>query len=116
MPDHTTILEPGCYLDGSRGHYITRDTERKHMHAIDVIAYTYNADTYCPHCVAVAFERTEGPSLFDGAEAILDARATEAGIDRYAEETFDSGDFPKVVFASMVEGDENCGSCHSRLV
>jgi hypothetical protein len=77
----------------------------------DVVAYTYAADIYCEHCIAVRFEREQGPSIFDGAEAILDVRATELGIDRYDESTFDSGDFPKVVFADMLDEDDRCGEC-----
>lgn len=86
------------------------------MHATDIAGYTYNTDMFCEHCIAVGFEREHGPSIFEGAEAILDARATELGIDRYDESSFDSGEFPKVVFVSQLEDDECCGGCHELLI
>lgn len=89
------------------------------LHATDIVGYTYNADEYCEHCTAVLFEREddEAPSIFQGAEAILDYEALRRGIDRHDEATFDSGEFPKVIFASQGESDdERCGSCHDPLV
>lgn len=38
------------------------------------------------------------------------------GIDRMNESSFDSGDFPKVIFASQVEDDEYCGKCDRSLI
>jgi hypothetical protein len=37
-------------------------------------------------------------------------------ITREDERSYDSGDYPKVVFADMVDDDEYCGSCQNRLV
>ena len=87
------------------------------MKAWQVIGYTYKADTYCPSdTVSMAYTDNGhrlGVSAL-GAEHNLDVLAQELGIDRYAEETFDSGDFPKVIFASQVT-DETCGKCHDPL-
>lgn len=89
------------------------------MHSADVVAYTYNADIFCPHCTLDAV-RANGPALYvltepDTARAIteqlLDHHAVQYGIDRYDEDTFDSGDFPKAVFGPQLEDDEHCGRC-----
>jgi hypothetical protein len=92
------------------------------MHSGDIIAYTYRADNYCPDCIipellkraeiAAKADTSEGLWRWD-VEGELDAIARIVGIDRQDENTFDSDDFPKVVFADMVEDeDERCGNCH----
>jgi hypothetical protein len=88
------------------------------MHATDIVGYTYNADTYCPSCTErIADERLLqiAPTVDPGLD-VLGTWARELGIDREDERSYDSGDFPKVVFADMVEDDEYCGSCQNRLV
>jgi hypothetical protein len=37
------------------------------------------------------------------------------GIDINDEHSYDSGDFPKVVFSGSVEGVEHCGECHEEI-
>lgn len=88
------------------------------MNAGSIVGYTFNADTYCEHCIAVMFEREESnaPNIFDGAERILDDEAHRRGIDRHSEETFDSGDFPKVLLASMANDGDICGNCHEEIL
>lgn len=89
-------------------------------HASDIVAYTFNADTYCPDCIIGRVTVNPGdthhsdPRKRDNVEALLDSLARIQGIDRTDERTYDSGDFPKVVFADQVWGneeDEYCGSC-----
>lgn len=75
--------------------------------ATDIVAYTYNADIYCPACILQAMGVLQPNGTTEWA---LDSLALDRGIDRYDERTFDSGDFPKVVFASDLEG-ELCGMC-----
>lgn len=75
------------------------------MNATDVVAYTYQADVWHPSCVVGDYDP------WRGVEAELDAWADRAGIDREDETTFDSDDFPKVVFASDLTGDEMCPGC-----
>lgn len=87
-------------------------------HATDIVGYTYAANNYCEHCTAVMFERedADAPNIFQGAESILNDEAGRRGIDRMDERSYDSGDFPKVIFASQVEDeDERCGQCHESL-
>jgi hypothetical protein len=80
-----------------------REREGKTVHATTVVGYTYAADTYCHDCIVDVI----GP---------LDERAEALGIDTDDERSYDSDDFPKVVFASQVEDAEYCGSCHELLL
>lgn len=91
------------------------------MSPTDIVAYTFNADIYCPTCIIDILPTDDGKP-FDGwaispgadpmsTEENLDEIATAFGIDRYDETTFDSGDFPKVVFESMLDAAEYCGNC-----
>lgn len=85
------------------------------MKAWTIIGYTFDADIYCAGvCVIQALGYT-APS--DGMEptisAELDRIAEERGINREDEHSFDSGDFPKVIFASEEFPDyaTHCGGC-----
>lgn len=97
------------------------------MRSDTIVGYTYNADIYCTDCIVDELQ-TRGdlmdayPAGFD-TEAWLNRCAAIVGIDRFDEGTFDSGDFPKVVFADSAadyefsEGEaERCGRCHEALV
>lgn len=91
----------------------------------DIVGYTYNADNYCDgECVVKAV--TSGPT-YDGwalapgaqpesTEQQLDVIAAAFTIDRTDEHSFDSGDFPKVILADMVEDGERCGGCGGPLL
>ncbi len=87
-----------------------------------VEAYTYNADIVCPDCIIKRFGDDIEPAVVatGNAETVLDLAATARGIDRYDERSFDSGDFPKVVFGNQLNDDpdagcEHCGDCHEPL-
>jgi hypothetical protein len=86
----------------------------------DIVAYVYQADIYCPRCilaqatnpVEVVFAERAGKD----AEAALDLAAQRRGINRSDERSYDSDQFPKVVFE--VCGDEeheHCGECGADL-
>jgi hypothetical protein len=90
--------------------------------ATDIVAYTFQAEQYCPEHIIGALPTGEGEP-FDGwalaegaapmsAEENLNELAAAFGIDRMDEHSFDSGDFPKVVFDSQVEGVEWCAAGH----
>ncbi|MCV7151556.1 hypothetical protein, partial [Mycolicibacterium pyrenivorans] len=50
-------------------------------------------------------------------ETLLDEMASKAGIDRHTERSFDSGDFPKMIFGVHVENtDERCDTCGEPLI
>lgn len=91
---------------------------RYYVKAYSIVGYIYQADIYCPSCILHVLPTGEGEA-FDGwkdvsgtmtAEENLDELAAAFGIDRYNEESFDSGEFPKVVFASD-SPDDYCGRC-----
>jgi hypothetical protein len=88
--------------------------------AWDIVGYTFNAEVYCPEHIIDALPTGEGEA-YDGwklAEGIrmstednLNEIAYAFGIDRHDERSFDSGDFPKVIFSSDVEDAEYCTVC-----
>jgi hypothetical protein len=83
-----------------------------------IVGYTYRADNYCPTCVIQRIVLNGKPVAVDtnaNVENVLDRLADANGIDRYDESSFDSGDFPKVIFSTMVEDDEQCGECGAEL-
>lgn len=99
------------------------------MSSTDIVAYTYRAETYCPNCIID--QLPTGPDeMFDGwavvkpyhvfapmnTEQNLSEIAAAFQIDRFDESSFDSGDFPKVVFDSQIEDTEYCGNCGSELL
>lgn len=88
--------------------------------AWDIVAYTFKADTYCPECIIGQLPTGEdeafdgwglGNGVYLSTEDNLSEIAYAFGIDREDEYSFDSGDFPKVVFSSQIEDDEYCGNC-----
>ena len=82
-------------------------------HATDIVAYTYQTETLCPRCIIPALsgqgESVQPPTR--DAERWLDMMAREYSIDRQDEANFDSFVFPKVVFASQVQGGGHCEMC-----
>ncbi len=94
------------------------------MHATEIVGYTFQADRCHPECLTLPTgvgEAFDGWKLAAGVrmttEANLDEIALAFGIDRYDEHTYDSDEFPKVIFASQVEDDtELCGRCGEPLV
>lgn len=90
------------------------------MKAWTIVGYTFRAENICANCVlhAVAEHRPDAtsPGLFGlEPEHGLDQVAEWLGIEREDERTFDSDDFPKVIFASQVEDDEHCPKCHELI-
>lgn len=87
----------------------------------EIIAYAYRADEYCPRCIVRALPTGEGEA-YDGwalasgvrmtTEENLSEIAAAFGIDRMDERSFDSGDFPKVIFAdSETDSPYHCAVC-----
>jgi len=91
------------------------------MNSYDVVGYDFNADTYCIICIIDELH-ARYPKVLDAVEGtwfdiegFLRRCALTLDIDLHDERTYDSGDFPKVVFADQAE-DEHCGRCHERLM
>lgn len=75
----------------------------------EIAGYTYKAANYGRLCIIKALDAPELMLHGDtDPEESLDIVAEERGIDRYDESTFDSGDFPKVIFGVDVHGIEKC--------
>lgn len=89
---------------------------------IEPTAYLYAGNLLCPGCVLDALPTGEGHA-FDGwkdvstppmsAEANLTELAAAFGINRTDEQSFDSDDFPKVLFDT--NDGEICAGCHTEL-
>lgn len=90
------------------------------MKAWTIVAYTFDAEQVCRDCMrrkaAFACEAAGINSEFVGLEDLLDRWAALEGVDRMDEHTFDSGDFPKVVFASQIEDIEHCDGCGEEIL
>lgn len=91
------------------------------MKSWDIVGYTYCAGNYCPHCIHKAMGNMMSPAIED-CERVLDMIAKNDGIDRYDEASYDSSDFPKVIFADQANeageygGErETCGWCGEEL-
>ena len=81
----------------------------KPAHATDIVGYTYRADLYCPACIITQSNcYPDGGMWIATAEQLLSMRASQLNIDRMDETTFDSGEFPKVVFRDMLTCVEVC--------
>jgi hypothetical protein len=83
----------------------------------DIAAYQYKADTYCGTCVVKELCKDVGAEPPQGSthEEELHVIAENLGIERLYESSFDSDDFPKVVFADQIEEDEHCCKCGEEL-
>ena len=83
--------------------------EPSNIHSVrvdKVVCYVYEADLYHPHCVLEVMGLRQGDS-----EKILSDEAILRGINRGDEESFDSDEFPKVVFEGYLSDEDYCGLC-----
>lgn len=62
----------------------------------DIAGYTFNADIYCPQHVCQAMGKRNMPGKTT--EESLAVYARKMNVSREDERSFDSGDFPKVIF------------------
>lgn len=93
--------------------------------ATDVVAYTYKADVWCPDCIfdvaKLGVFNAGGAMSYGDAygrvEEALGEWASLIGLNRADEYSFDSDDFPKVIFGSQVNDEtwEHCGQCHEHI-
>ena len=90
------------------------------MKAWSIVAYVHTAEIVCRDCMrrraAFACEAAGVNSEFKGVGDLLEAWAKADGISREDEGTYDSDDFPKVVFASDVTDDETCTVCGEEIL
>lgn len=81
----------------------------------EVVAYVFRADIFCPACILSQVNSSSVVGLLEDTEGALDTFAKVRGIDRYDEHTYDSEEFPKVIFSDLVDGSDICGACHSKI-
>ena len=89
------------------------------MSSTSIVGYTYQTENLCTGCTRAFALRLGNFSddLSDSTEALLDRLAGEVGVDRYDERSYDSEQFPKVIFDSQVEdAEERCGRCSEPLI
>lgn len=107
------------------------------MKSFHINAYVFQADIVCCDCIAEWAEKElkeEGFSQ-EGVDRIVRdlPPATDVGFMAFRSESlvskladmwqlnyddecsYDSDDFPKVVFADQIEGKEYCGTCHEEI-
>lgn len=90
------------------------------MKTHEIVGYTFNVENLHPGCLLASLPTGTGqkfdgwapaPSVNATVEESLDELAFAFQIDRKREDTFDSAEFPKVIFAEHVQSDEMCGRC-----
>ena len=87
-----------------------------------IVGYTYDAENLCPRCTIdyMVSDQSEipGNSIEEKLDYIASIGANPRGevINRHDENSFDSGVFPKVIFASQVEENEQCYHCGESLI
>lgn len=91
------------------------------MKSFDIIGYTYKADIYCPGCIIGEMIDDYPEQLsqleigWNNTEDDLAAFAKALGIDWENYHSFDTDDFPKVIFADQDE-DDYCCKCNTKLI
>jgi hypothetical protein len=79
------------------------------VNSSDIVGYTYRTENYTPAGVVEALiaSRDASPAARDmGVEEVLDQIAEANAIDRHDESSFDTEEFPKVIFLDQVGEDE----------
>jgi len=85
----------------------------------DIAGYQFDSQLFHGNCLisGMVLARELSPAALDmDNEAVLDQHAGANGIDRSDENTFDSSEFPKVIFDSQVTADDVCGHCGDYLI
>lgn len=79
-----------------------------------IVGYTYQAEHLCPRCAAEAV----GWNGYDGnPHTHIDKAGGAQGFTVDDERSFDSGDWPKVIFEVQIEdADEQCSACGELLL
>lgn len=79
------------------------------MSSTDIVGYTYAVEIRCPGCTATAV----GWSGDGDPDDYIEQQGRDKGFVR--EDTYDSSDWPKVIFESQADSDETCASCGGLL-
>ena len=90
----------------------------------DIAGYTFGTENFCPRCIILALPTHpggafDGWALAPGVRVTTEDNLTEIAhafnINRNDERTYDSAEFPKVIFDDSVQDDERCATCHELL-
>ena len=82
-----------------------------------IAAYTFQADIFCSECIVGEITDVHGEDVnpcvrdHEDVEGVLDCIAREMSINRMDESSFDSDDFPKVIFSEDVSIGDICSGC-----
>ncbi len=90
------------------------------MNVDTIVGYSFKAETFCTEHIKLEVHRrlVKPLGIYDNEtnkldpELYLDAIASKLGIDRMEESSFDSDDFPKIIFHSD-EWDGDCEGCNA---
>ena len=90
------------------------------MRSDTIVGYTFAAAQFCPEHIVAQLTTNPGDTGHAGAaignpEAHLDLLARLAGVNRHDEDTFDTGEFPKVIFYDQTTPDDTCDAGHPLL-
>ena len=80
-----------------------------------IAGYIYKADIYCPTCAMETYAKAHNTLIVDPPESFFDQQANLAGVDREEETSFDSDEFPKMVFTWDASNQDTCGKCGKSL-
>lgn len=90
------------------------------VNATDIVGYAYGADIACPSCMrtnaALYAEQHGQTSAGMSLPELLAFWADREGINPEDESSYDSEDFPKVIFASQAGDEDSCGECGESLI
>lgn len=91
--------------------------------SFDIVGYTFNGNNYCPEdmklialTVLVGDNQSIAPETTT--EDVLKEWSTRLGIDPTNEHSYDSSQFPKVIFRDQLDDEEIsdvCGTCQNPL-
>lgn len=89
------------------------------MNACTIVGYTYRGAEWHQECMirTLVDLRELSPAAIDmKPEDVLNQHAAACAIDREDESSFDSDDFPKVIFADDVEPLDICDRCSAHIL
>ena len=86
------------------------------MKSDHIAGYSFNTENMCETCILEAFTGVkENVGFVFSIEGVLDQIAGAMKIDRMDERSFDSSEFPKVIFNYQLEDGEKCAKCNDTL-
>lgn len=90
------------------------------MKSYTIVGYQFNCEHFCPGCMLNAISGNSTAAIefefnIDAIDGWLRNNAIEKGIDYDNEYSYDSSEYPKVIFADNA-GDDICANCEEKLL